>query len=207
MLAALLSCAACSASAAEPAPTTTTEAAGATATSSSIATSTSTTASPAVTSTTVAPTTTVALPVPAPAPADGAPPEPRLELGTIEIPRIGVSQTLFEGIGLSTLDLGPGHWPGSAMPGQLGNVVVGGHRTSHLRPFRHLEQLQPGDEVIFATAAGRFVYTVEGTEVVTPDTMRIIDQTNARTATLFACEPPHSTTYRMVVHLALVAPQ
>jgi sortase A len=124
-------------------------------------------------------------------------------LGTIEIPRLGLNSSLLEGIALSTLDQAPGHWPGTAMPGMIGNVVVGGHRVSHLKPFRHLEQLLPGDEVIFTTDAGRFVYHVTQTQIVTPDSMWIVDQTNAYTGTLFACNPPGKTTERIVVFLQL----
>lgn len=204
LVALALICAACGSTAADAPDTTprssTTGAAPATTT---VSTATSTTSTAVTTSTTVAPTTTVSLPVPVPVPTDDEAAEPRVELGTIEIPRIDVTKTLFDGIRTSTLDLGPGHWPGSALPGQLGNVVVGGHRTSHDRPFRNIDRLEPGDEVIFTTDAGRFVYVVQSSEVITPDTMRIIDQTNAHTATLFACEPPHSTKFRLVVHLAL----
>jgi sortase A len=110
---------------------------------------------------------------------------------------------MFEGIRLSTLDNGPGHWPGTAMPGEIGNVVVAGHRVSHNRDFRNLDDLQPGDEVIMSTASGRHVYLVRSTEIVTPDAMWIIDQTEAPTATLFACHPPGSVSERIVVHLDL----
>ena len=91
------------------------------------------------------------------------------------------------------------------MPGDVGNVVVGGHRVSHDKPFRNIDKLVDGDEVVFTTDAGRFVYTVVSTEVVTPDAIRIIDQTPDHTATLFACTPPGSTSHRLVVHLALAA--
>ena len=77
------------------------------------------------------------------------------------------------------------------------------HRTSKARPFRHLEQLVPGDEVIFATDTGRYVYHVVRTEIVTPDAMWIINQTEAYTATLFACNPVGSTKQRIVVFLEL----
>lgn len=151
-----------------------------------------------------APTQTTAPKLPIPQ----APPEPRadepvVELGSIEIPRLGLDTTLFEGITLNTLDRGPGHWPGTAMPGALGNVVVGGHRTSKDRPFRHLELLAPGDEVILTTNAGRFVYLVTHTEIVTPDSIWIADQSNAYTATLFACHPVGSTKERIIVFLEL----
>ena len=152
-------------------------------------------------------TTTAALPVELPkpigAPRDVAANEARVELGTIEIPKIGVNATLLEGIRLITLNSGPGHWPGTALPGEVGNVVVAGHRTSHSKPFRHLDDLAPGDEVIFNMPYGRFVYKVTSTEIVTPDRVDIINQTSAKTATLFACHPPGSTKQRIVVHLQL----
>lgn len=151
---------------------------------------------------TAAPTVVVTLPQPA------APPEPRadepyIELGTIEIPTLSLSVPMLEGISLTTLDRGPGHWPGTAVPGQLGNVVIAGHRTSHGKVFRDIDQLAVGDEVIFTTPEGRFVYSVTETTVVKPDAMYIIDQTHAHTATLFACHPPGSTKQRIVVHLAM----
>jgi sortase A len=142
------------------------------------------------------------LPNPEAPPADPRAPEPLVELGTIEIPKIGVTKSIFEGITLTTLDHGPGHWPGTAMPGQPGNVVIAGHRVSHDKPFRHLEQLEPGDDVILTTGDGRFVYKVTGTEVVFPDALWIADQTPDATGTLFACTPPGSTKQRIVVHLA-----
>lgn len=148
-------------------------------------------------------TTEEPLPQPVNAPTDARADEPRVDLGTIEIPKINVTKPLLEGITLTTLDAGPGHWPGSAMPGKLGNVVVAGHRTSHDRPFRNLDKLAPGDEVIFTTADGRFVYKVVDTSIVTPDAMYIVSQTRAYTATLFACHPVGSTKERIVVHLQL----
>lgn len=151
---------------------------------------------------TAAPVTAAALPTPVVVPVDSRGAEPVNQLGSIEIPKIGLNVTMYEGIRLTTLDRGPGHWPGTAMPGQVGNVVVAGHRVSHAKPFRHLDMLSPGDEVIFTTDGGRFVYTVSSTEVVTPDAVRIVDQTLDRTATLFACHPPGSTRQRIVIHLA-----
>lgn len=145
-----------------------------------------------------------ALPAPLPT-ADAAAQPEGSALGTIEIPRIGLNKSLYEGISIPTLNRGPGHWPGTALPGQLGNVVVGGHRTTKGRPFRHLEQLVAGDEVIFTTTAGRFMYRVVRTEIVTPDQMWIINQTEAYTATLFACHPAGSTRERIVVFLELTA--
>lgn len=169
-------------------------------------TTTSTTAAPTTTSTTLpATTTSEALPVPRDVPAPRAQ-DPIVELGTIEMPKIGVSKPLFEGVSLTVLDHGPGHWPGTAMPGHVGNVVIGGHRTSHDKPFRNIDQLAIGDDVVFTTAEGSFTYKVTSTEIVTPDAIRIIDQTSAFTATLFACHPVGSTRERYIVHLELYVP-
>ena len=174
----------------------------ATSTTSSTTSSSSTSTS---TTTTVAPTTTEPLPVPAPAP-DPRANEPTIELGGMEIAKIGMQKTMYEGVSLTVLDIGPGHWPGTAMPGHRGNVVVAGHRTSHDRPFRNIDQLVVGDEVVFTTLEGRFVYEVTGTEVVDPTAIRIIEQTDGYTATLFACHPPGSTKERIVVHLKMRQP-
>jgi len=165
-----------------------------------------TTVAPALPPTTAPPPPTAApltLPAPIAAPEDSESSEPRVELGGIEIPAIDLTRAMFEGIRLPTLDQGPGHWPGTAMPGELGNVVVAGHRVSHNEDFRNLDQLAPGDEVIFTTASGRHVYLVESTEIVGPDALWIVDQTPDHRATLFACHPPGSTRERIVVHLRL----
>ena len=136
------------------------------------------------------------------------PPDPRgdedgVQLGGISIPKLGLDAPLFSGIRLTTLDNGPGHWPGTAMPGEVGNVVVAAHRTSHGAAFRHIDQLVPGDVVNFTTEAGLIEYTVTGTQIVQPDALWIVDPTDTPTATLFACHPPGSTRQRIVVNLEL----
>jgi sortase A len=122
-----------------------------------------------------------------------------IELGRMTIPKLGVDMPLYEGIRLSTLDLGPGHWPGSAMPGEAGNVVVGGHRTSKHRVFRNVDDLVAGDQIVFQDANGEHVYIVNRVEIVDPTAIWIIDPTDTPTATLFACHPPGSTRQRIVV--------
>jgi len=153
--------------------------------------------------TTVAPTT-VALPQPVAPPPENAV-DPTQLVGRIEIPKIGVDDNLFEGVALSTLDKGPGHWPGTAMPGQAGNVVVAGHRVSHSKPFRHIDDLVDGDQVKFTVNGTVYTYVVTGHEIVDPTAIRIVAQTAEPTATLFACHPPGSVAERYVVHLALQA--
>jgi len=129
-----------------------------------------------------------------------------IELGAIEIPKIDVSMTMYEGIRLSTLDRGPGHWPGTAMPGQVGNVVVAGHRTSGHQVFRNIDVLVEGDEILFTETDGSVHrYRVTSSRIVVPTEVWIVDQTPTPTATLFACHPPGSVRERYVVFAELVA--
>lgn len=171
------------------------------------------------TTTTTAAVTTTAPPVSAAPAAPAAPARPRpvraprnpyaaetlVEIGTIEIPKIGLTHRIFEGISLRTIDNGPSHWPGTAMPGQVGNAVFAGHRVTHSHPFRNIDQLAVGDQVIFEINGVRSTYAVSGSEVVSPKELRIVNQTPTPTATLFACHPPGSAKFRYVVHLSLQA--
>ncbi|MEC7175193.1 MAG: class E sortase [Actinomycetota bacterium] len=180
--------------------TSTTTTVAATTTTSTTTTTTSTTSTTSTTTT----TTTTTLPTPAPPPSDTKAAEPVIELGTISIPAIDVEMGLHEGFRLTTLDLGPGHWPGTAMPGAQGNVVVAGHRVSKHQVFLRINELVVGDEIIYETDAGRFVYAVTDLQVVEPSDLWIIDQTPAYTTTLFACHPPGSTAQRYAVSATLV---
>ena len=149
------------------------------------------------------PTTPAPVPLEEPVEPDDDAAEPHVVIGTIEIPRLGMSRPLNQGIALSSIDRGPSHWPGTALPGVNGNVVIAGHRVTNGAPFRNIDQLEPGDEVILTAEGRRAVYRVTGSEVVTPDAMRIVDQTPDATGTLFACHPPGSARYRYVVKLGL----
>jgi sortase A len=172
----------------------------------SIPASTSTTTSSTTTTST---TTTVYVGPPTLAPGESLPQpeslpdedtvEPEVVVGAIHIPRIELLQTIYRGVTLPTLDKGIGWWPGTAMPGHVGNVVLGGHRVSKKKPFRHLDKLQVGDEIFMSSEDGDFVYTVRETFIVQPTDVWIIDQTEAATLTLFACHPPGSTRERIVV--------
>lgn len=161
---------------------------------------------PSSTSTSGSTTTTLApLPTPEPPPADPYADVPIVELGAIQIPKIGLDHAIYEGITLTVINEGPGHWPGTAMPGERGNTVFPGHRTTYSRPFHDLDKLVPGDEVIFTTAAGTFVYHVRETLIVAPTDLWIVDQNEGSSVTLFACHPKGSARQRIVVQGDLVA--
>lgn len=136
-----------------------------------------------------------AAPVPAPLPSfqSGEP------LGRIQIPRIGLDAVWVEGTGKAELAVGPGRVPGTAFPTTDGNVAVAGHRTTFGAPFRHLERLSPGDEIILEFDGQRFSYAVEEIFAVSPKDVWVLDDREGRTLTLITCHPPYSAAQRLIV--------
>ena len=145
-------------------------------------------------------------PPPDPMPANPYAPTPQIVLGKIEIPKLGVVGDLQEGITLTAINRGPGHWPGTPMPGGQGNMVIAGHRTTYSKPFANIDQLVAGDQVIFRLPTGTVTYVVRGVIIVPAANIGIAAQTFAHTATLFACHPKGSATHRVVAKLALLGP-
>ena len=149
-------------------------------------TSTTTTSTTSTTSTTTTTTTTTTLPTPVPPPSDDWAAEPVIGSEPFDSRyrrRNGVARGR-----LTTLDLGPGHWR-NCDAWSSGNVVVAGHRVSKHQVFLRINELVVGDEIIYETDAGRFVYAVTEMHVVEPSDLWIINQTPAYTTTLFACHP------------------
>lgn len=149
-------------------------------------------------------TTTLPLPVPEPPPADPYADVPVIQIGRIEIPKIGLDHPIYEGITLTVIDNGPGHWPGTALPGERGNAVFPGHRVTHTHPFYDIDLVVPGDEVIFHMPEADYTYRVTETLIVVPDDLWIVGQTEKPTMTIFGCHPKHSARQRFVVKGELV---
>jgi sortase A len=125
--------------------------------------------------------------------------------GRIEIPSIGLNHATYEGIDLGTLQYGPGHWPGTPLPGNRGNTVFPGHRTTNTRPFWDIDRIAIGNEVIFTTPAGRFTYRVTETLIVGSRDTWVVSQTPDATFTILACHPKGSAKQRYVVKGKLVS--
>jgi sortase A len=151
-----------------------------------------------VTTTTVpgAPTTSTTSPPPTPTGA---------AVAVIRIPRIGVDKAVVEGVGVPDLKKGPGHYPGTPLPGQPGNAAVAGHRTTYGAPFYRLNELQPGDPILVTTRQGAFRYRVEGTKVVKPWQTEVLDASTDAELTLTTCNPRFSARERLVVVASLVS--
>jgi LPXTG-site transpeptidase (sortase) family protein len=117
-----------------------------------------------------------------PLPLDADP----LVLGRIEIPRIGVSAIVREGDDDATLAVAVGHIPGTARPGERGNIALAGHRDSFFRALRHI---QVHDTIRIRTAGRRYEYRVDSTEVVAAEETRVLDPTGEPALTLVTCYP------------------
>jgi len=144
-------------------------------------------------------TTLPPLPVPEPPPADAYADVPIIQIGAISIPKLNLFHGIYEGVTLTVINHGPGHWPGSAMPGERGNTAFPGHRTTYSKPFNGLDLLVPGDEVWFHMPDADHKYVVRETLIVAPTDLWVIDQTETKTFTLVACHPKGSARQRIVV--------
>jgi sortase A len=116
--------------------------------------------------------------------------QPRLAngdvIGRVEIPRLDVSAIVRAGTDARTLQLAVGHIPGTALPGEQGNVGLAGHRDTF---FRRLKNIKPDDRIRIVTPEGVFTYRVERTVVVQPEDIWVLDPTKTSTLTLVTCYP------------------
>jgi sortase A len=125
-------------------------------------------------------------------------------LGRLRIPRIGVSALYVEGTATGDLRSGPGHYPGTPLPGERGTVAIAGHRTTYGAWFRRINQLEPGDRIVIAMAYGRFTYRVERTRIVPPTAVWVTRRVPYDRLVLSACHPLYSAAQRIVVFARLV---
>ncbi len=117
----------------------------------------------------------------------------------LEIPALDFQAYVLEGTNGSTLAKGPGHYPGTPLPGENGNSAIAGHRTMNGHPFHDLDLLQPGDEIFTSTVSCTAVYRVVKVMVVYPTDLEVIAQTGADRLTLTTCHPKGSAARRLVV--------
>ncbi len=104
----------------------------------------------------------------------------------LTIPRLDAQLYVVQGIGKRDLRRGPGHMPGSAMPGSDGNCVIAGHRDTH---FRVLKDIRRGDDIILRTRDGEFLYRVRSTRIVSPKNTTPLDPTPGPVLNLITCYP------------------
>jgi sortase A len=126
-------------------------------------------------------------------------PAPGTPIGVIDIPTLAVTQVLVEGVTPEITKDGPGHLAGSPLPGQLGNVVIGGRRTTYGAPFRDIGLLRDGDVILITTTRGQFRYSVERIEVIAPGDRDVLTPTADPRLTLITSDPVYLATARLVV--------
>lgn len=143
------------------------------------------------------PSTTTTLPVPVLVPEDPAP--DGSAFAAVRIPKIGLDAVVFEGVDTLTLRQGPGHMPGTPLPGQPGNAVVSGHRTTYGRPFFDVDLLVAGDLIEVESAVGIHTYTVRELLVVDPTDVWVAGAREGAWLTLTTCEPKFSARQRLIV--------
>lgn len=122
----------------------------------------------------------------------------------IRIPKIDVDQVVFAGVDVQTLKSGPGHMGSTPVPGQPGNAVLSGHRTTYGSPFHDLDRLAPGDRIEVETFAGVHVFEVRESQVVAPNAWWVTDPRPGGWLTLTTCHPKFSARERLVVWAEMV---
>jgi len=136
------------------------------------------------------------------------PPSGRV-IGRIQIPAIGVDQYVVQGTTEADLAMGPGHYAGTSLPGQAGNIAIAGHRTTYGAPFNDLDELKVSDAIVLTTDAGQqFTYVVSAPPTaVSPQDVAVLDSGEQNELTLTTCTPRFSASQRLVVVALLSMPQ
>ena len=147
------------------------------------------------------PTTDVTAPDTVPVEAQTPVVEEGDPIARIEMPTIGVDNIVVAGVEQSDLKKGPGHYPETPLPGQLGNAAIAGHRTTYGQPFFDIDKLEVGDEIVVTTLDGRFVYRVTGQQIVSPSDYQVVATVDPTTATLTltSCHPKWTARERIII--------
>jgi LPXTG-site transpeptidase (sortase) family protein len=130
-----------------------------------------------------------------PTPAEGT------VVAKLQIPSIDLSEYVVSGTAEGDLAKGPGHYVGSAAPGQAGNVAIAGHRTTNGAPFNRLGQVAIGNDIYLTTTTGeRLTYIVSETpQAVSPGDVAVLDNFGDNRITLTTCNPEFSSSQRLIV--------
>ena len=138
-----------------------------------------------------------------------APGQPRLAahdlLTRVSIPKISLDAIVIEGVSRKQLSVGPGHMKDTAFPGAAGNAVITGHRDTF---FRHIYELQKGDDILVRRNGQLFKYQVTGKKIVKPDDVSVLRQTTDPQLTLITCYPTYyigPAPERLVIFSKLIA--
>lgn len=118
----------------------------------------------------------------------------------LEIPKINLKEPVYEGTSKRILMSGPGHISGTSYPNEkMGNCCISAHRVTFGGPFRKLDRLNQGDEIIIRYKGKKYFYKVIWIKRVKPKDIWVLQQTEIPSITLTTCDPPFSAKYRLIV--------
>lgn len=134
---------------------------------------------------------------------------PKNIVGILDIPKIDIKVAIQEGTDEETLKYAVGHFEDTALPGQVGNFAVAGHRAyTYNKFFSNLDQLQIGDTIQTLTKEDTYTYKVTSSEVVLPEQVEVLEnEENKSTITLITCTPKYTGTHRLVLKGELITQQ
>lgn len=130
--------------------------------------------------------------------------QPGEPVGRIRIGRIGLKMVVVQGTDHVSLKKGPGHYAGSALPGEGHLIYVAGHRTTYLAPFAAIDAIRPGDYIRFELPYGTFTYRVTRHYIVAATAVNALKDTGTEILRLQACHPRFFATHRYLVDAKLV---
>jgi len=107
-------------------------------------------------------------------------------VGLLDVPRLGLSVIVIEGVEQRVLRRAAGHMPGTALPGNPGNVGISAHRDTFFRPLRNVRM---NDLVTLTTPLAEYRYRVVSTRIVDPADVSVLDATSREILTLVTCYP------------------
>ena len=122
----------------------------------------------------------------------------------IRIPELGADYVVVNGTDAGDLRKGPGLYPQTPYPGVPGTTAIAGHRTTYGAPFRQIDKLGKGDEIVVEMSYGTFTYEYEKQEIVEPSEISVIRKVGYDRLVLTACHPLYSAAQRIVVYARLV---
>ena len=127
-------------------------------------------------------------------------------LAELRIPRFGPSWSwiVVEGTTPTDLATGPGHYTGTPLPGERGNVSIAAHRAGHGDPFLDFDTLRPGDEIVLRQGTVTWTYAITtAPEIVSASAGWVLDPLPGRQLTLTTCWPKYGSSKRMYVRATL----
>jgi sortase A len=125
------------------------------------------------------------------------------------LPRLGKSWVVVEGVAPRDIEYAPGHYPNTALPGDVGNFAVAGHRSPAI--FWDLDKMRTDDPVVVETRTTYYIYLVTAVKIVAPTAVEVVapvpgqpgEVPSVAMLTLTTCNPKWDNYQRLILHAKL----